>query len=152
MAPRLSQCATDRTLPSDTTCLSCSGSLAQGIGLVSKMLLGSISTPERALVLCVDEKLLIQTLNRRSGLPMWLGLPSHVTHNSTRHDTASPFALKVVSDGPRTKRTPPSAPDHLPGDRPQRLQDQEHSAARIRSLCAGAITGANPSLDQKWKR
>lgn len=83
---------------------------------------------------------------------MWPGLPSRVTHNSTHHGTTSTFALKVVSGSPRTLRTPPSAPDHLPGDPPQQVQ--EHSAARTgRYALAGSLgtRGRSPSLDQVFR-
>ena len=47
-----------------------------------------LDPPERALVLCVDEKSQIQALNRtQPALPMWPGLPVRMTHDyaSPRH-------------------------------------------------------------------
>ena len=58
-----------------------------------------LDPPERALVLCVDEKSQIQALNRtQPALPMWPGLPARMTHDYTRHGTTSLFAaLEVAS-------------------------------------------------------
>jgi transposase len=58
-----------------------------------------LDPPERALVLCVDEKSQIQALNRtQPALPMWPGLPARMTHDYTRHGTTSLFAaLEVIS-------------------------------------------------------
>jgi transposase len=58
-----------------------------------------LDPPERALVLCTDEKSQIQALNRtQRPLPMWPGLPARRTHDYTRHGTTSLFAaLEVVS-------------------------------------------------------
>jgi transposase len=68
------------------------GKLADIVGLY-------LDPPERALVLCVDEKSQIQALNRTQRLlPMWPGLPARHTHDYTRHGTTSLFAaLEVVS-------------------------------------------------------
>jgi hypothetical protein len=50
IVPHPSQCATDCMLPSDTMCLSCSGCLAQGIGLVPEDVAGFyLYPPARAL-------------------------------------------------------------------------------------------------------
>ena len=59
-----------------------------------------LDPPERALVLCVDEKSQIQALNRtQPALPMWPGLPARMTHDYLRHGTTSLFAaLEVASD------------------------------------------------------
>jgi len=52
-----------------------------------------LDPPERALVLCVDEKSQIQALNRtQRAQPMWPGLPARMTHDYTRHGTTSLFA------------------------------------------------------------
>ena len=56
--------------------------------------------PERALVLCVDEKSQIQALNRtQPALPMWPGLPARMTHDYLRHGTTSLFAALEVASG-----------------------------------------------------
>ena len=58
-----------------------------------------VSPPERALVLCVDEKSQIQALDRSQPLlPMRPGQVERRTHDYTRHGTTSLFAaLDVVS-------------------------------------------------------
>ena len=59
-----------------------------------------LDPPERALVLCVDEKSQIQALNRtQTALPMWPGLPARMTHDYTRHGTTSLFAALEVASG-----------------------------------------------------
>jgi transposase len=59
-----------------------------------------LDPPERALVLCVDEKSQIQALNRtQPTLPMWPGLPARMTHDYTRHGTTSLFAALEVASG-----------------------------------------------------
>jgi transposase len=59
-----------------------------------------LDRPERALVLCVDEKSQIQALNRtQPALPMWPGLPARMTHDYTRHGTTSLFAALEVASG-----------------------------------------------------
>ena len=69
------------------------GKLADIVGLY-------LDPPERALVLCVDEKSQIQALNRtQPALPMWPGLPARMTHDYTRHGTTSLFAALEVASG-----------------------------------------------------
>jgi transposase len=59
-----------------------------------------LDPPERALVLCVDEKSQIQALHRtQPALPMWPGLPARMTHDYTRHGTTSLFAALEVASG-----------------------------------------------------
>jgi transposase len=59
-----------------------------------------LDLPERALVLCVDEKSQIQSLNRtQPALPMWPGLPARMTHDYTRHGTTSLFAALEMASG-----------------------------------------------------
>ena len=54
-----------------------------------------LDPPERALVLCVNEKSQIQALNRtQPALPMWPGLPVRMTHDYVRHGTTSLFAAR----------------------------------------------------------
>jgi transposase len=56
--------------------------------------------PERALVLCVDEKSQIQALDRTQPLlPMSLGYPEQRTHDYVRHGTTSLFAALDVATG-----------------------------------------------------
>jgi transposase len=56
--------------------------------------------PERAIVLCVDEKSQIQALNRTQPLlPLRPGLPARRTHDYTRHGTTSLFAALEVASG-----------------------------------------------------
>ena len=59
-----------------------------------------MAPPDRALVLCVDEKSQIQALNRaQPGLPLTFGKPGTRTHDYKRHGTTSLFAALDVATG-----------------------------------------------------
>ena len=59
-----------------------------------------LAPPDRALVLCVDEKSQIQALNRtQPGLPLTFGKPATGTHDYKRHGTTSLFAALDVATG-----------------------------------------------------
>ena len=59
-----------------------------------------LNPPDRALVLCVDEKSQIQALNRtQPGLPLSFGKPATRTHDYRRHGTTSLFAALDVATG-----------------------------------------------------
>ena len=59
-----------------------------------------MAPPERALVLCVDEKSQIQALDRTQPLlPMRPGQPERRSHDYTRHGTLSLFAALDVASG-----------------------------------------------------
>ena len=59
-----------------------------------------LNPPEKALVLCVDEKSQIQALDRTQPLlPMRLGQPERQTHDYVRHGTTSLFAALDVATG-----------------------------------------------------
>lgn len=59
-----------------------------------------LDPPDRALVLCVDEKSQIQALDRTAPiLPMTIGMPERRTHDYRRHGTTSLFAALDVATG-----------------------------------------------------
>jgi hypothetical protein len=59
-----------------------------------------LDTPDRALVLCVDEKSQIQALDRSQPmLPMRPGQVERRTHDYTRHGTTSLFAALDIATG-----------------------------------------------------
>jgi transposase len=59
-----------------------------------------LNPPERAIVLCVDEKSQVQALDRSQPLlPMRPGLPERHTHDYFRHGTTSLFAALNVATG-----------------------------------------------------
>jgi len=59
-----------------------------------------LNPPDKALVLCVDEKSQIQALDRtQPGLPMKKGRCGTMTHDYKRHGTTSLFAALNVMDG-----------------------------------------------------
>jgi hypothetical protein len=56
--------------------------------------------PERAVVLCVDEKSQMQALDRSQPvLPMMPGMPERRTHDYARHGVTSLFAAFNIADG-----------------------------------------------------
>jgi transposase len=56
--------------------------------------------PERAVVLCVDEKSQVQALDRSQPvLPMMPGMPERRSHDYVRHGTTSLFAAFDIADG-----------------------------------------------------
>jgi transposase len=59
-----------------------------------------LNPPEKALVLCVDEKSQIQALDRTQPLlPLRPGIPARQTHDYTRHGTTTLFAALSMLDG-----------------------------------------------------
>ena len=68
-----------------------------------------LNPPEKALVLCVDEKSQIQALERTQPiLPLREGLPERRTHDYTRHGTTTLFAALNTLDGKVTGACYPS--------------------------------------------
>lgn len=56
--------------------------------------------PEKAVVLCVDEKSQVQALDRSQPvLPMMPGMPERRTHDYVRHGTTTLFAAFNIADG-----------------------------------------------------
>ena len=59
-----------------------------------------LNPPERAVVLCVDEKSLIQALDRTAPiLPMLPGVPERATHDYKRSGTSSLYAALDITTG-----------------------------------------------------
>ena len=59
-----------------------------------------MNPPDRALVLCVDEKSQIQALDRtQPGLPLKKGRAATMTHDYKRHGTTTLFAALDVKSG-----------------------------------------------------
>jgi len=64
-----------------------------------------LDPPERAVVLCVDEKTQIQALDRTAPiLPIRPGVPEKQTHDYRRHGTTSLFAALEIATGKVTDR------------------------------------------------
>jgi putative transposase len=59
-----------------------------------------MNPPDRAIVLCVDEKSQVQALNRTQPvLPLARGVPARQTHDNERHGVTSLFAALDVASG-----------------------------------------------------
>ena len=85
-----------------------------------------LSPPDRALVLCVDEKSQIQALDRTQPvLPMLPGMPERRTHDYKRHGTTSLFAALDVATGFRHRQVL-QAP---PGQGVSRLPEEDRPLA-----------------------
>jgi transposase len=64
-----------------------------------------LDPPEKAIVLCVDEKSQIQALDRTAPiLPLRPGLPERATHDYVRHGTTTLFAALELATGRVTDR------------------------------------------------
>jgi putative transposase len=87
-----------------------------------------LNPPDKAMVLCVDEKTQIQALNRTQPLlPMGLGYVEGVTHDYIRHGTTTLFAALDVATGEVLTQCRPSA------DRATGTRSSWGSCARSRS-------------------
>ena len=59
-----------------------------------------LNPPERAIVVCMDEKSQVQALHRTAPvLPLRLGMPEKQTHDDVRHATTTLFAALEVATG-----------------------------------------------------
>src|SRR6201993_1299088 len=64
-----------------------------------------LNPPDKAIVLCIDEKSQVQALNRTQPiLPMRPGLPEKATHDYQRNGTATLFAALEIATGKVTDR------------------------------------------------
>ena len=90
-----------------------------------------LDPPEKALVLCVDEKSQIQALDRSAPvLPMMPGLPERRTHDYLRHGITTLFAALDVATGADLRIDPPPAPR-------RRVQEVLGQTGRTNSRRAG---------------
>lgn len=93
-----------------------------------------LNPPDRAIVLCVDEKSQVQALNRTEPiLPLAPGVPARQSHDYQRHGVTSLFAAMDVASGvtistcyrrhrhPEFLRFLNEIEDHLPGGQGSRL-------------------------------
>ena len=97
-----------------------------------------LNPPDKAIVLCVDEKSQVQALDRTAPvLPMRPGIPEKQTHDYVRHGTTTLFAALEVATGKVTDACYPAAPQRgvppLPQAGRQGLPAQE-AAHRVRQL------------------
>ena len=67
-----------------------------------------LNPPDKAIVLCVDEKSQVQALDRTAPtLPMRSGLPEKQTHDYIRHGTTTLFAALEIATGRVEQACPP---------------------------------------------
>ena len=97
-----------------------------------------LSPPDRALVLCVDEKTEIQALERtRPVLPMRPGRPEQRTSDYVRHGTCSLFAALDVAAGKVVGRC----------YRRHRAEEFRDFLDAVDAAVAGGARGAGQRLD-----
>ena len=66
-----------------------------------------MNPPDRALVLCIDEKSQVQALDRTQPvLPLRPGVPERQTHDYIRHGTTSLFAALDIATGQSDRLVP----------------------------------------------
>lgn len=91
-----------------------------------------LNPPDKALVLCVDEKSQVQALDRtQPALPMMSGRPTTRTHDYVRHGTTTLFAALNVLDGTVIGSCKPA---HKHGDFLSFLQEIDRATPRRREL------------------
>ena len=74
-----------------------------------------LNPPEKAVVLCVDEKSQVQALDRTAPiLPLRPGLPEKETHDYVRHGTTTLFAALEVATGKVTDACYPGTARGVP--------------------------------------
>jgi transposase len=70
-----------------------------------------LNPPDRAIILCVDEKSQVQALNRTEPiLPLAPGVPARQSHDYERHGVTSLFAAMDVASGVTISKLLPPAP------------------------------------------
>ena len=93
-----------------------------------------LNPPDRALVLCVDEKSQIQALDRTAPiLPLRPGLPERQTHDYKRHGTTTLFAAFNILNGEGDR--------HLSGAPPQ---PRVHSLSESPGTATARRSGSAP--------
>jgi len=89
-----------------------------------------LNQPDKAMVLCVDEKTQIQALDRTQPLlPMGLGYVEWVRHDYIRHGTTTLFAALYVATGacvPCIGVIPPARPPRRSRGGPRTSGDRLH--------------------------
>ena len=85
-----------------------------------------LNPPEKAIVLCVDEKSQIQALDRtQPSLPMKPGRAGTMTHDYKRHGTTTLFAALSMLDGSGDRPVPAASPP------PGVLEVPAHARSRV---------------------
>ena len=116
-----------------------------------------LNPPERAVVLCVDEKSQIQALDRTAPiLPMLPGVPERATHDYKRAGTSSLYAALDLTTGKVIGRAAPPPPrdrvQEVPADArprgPRRPRRPPRARQQLHAQDAGdpALAGRPPPL------
>jgi transposase len=109
-----------------------------------------LDPPERALVLCVDEKSQIQALDRTAPLlPLRPGSPAQMTHDYKRHGTTSLFAALEVATGKVTADACYPRHTHVEFLAFLKLVAKAHPRVRLCVICDNYATHKHPKV-QAW--
>ena len=107
--------------------------------------------PERAVVLCVDEKSGIQALDRSQPvLPMMPGMPERRTHDYVRHGTTSLFAAFNIADGSVISAAAPPAPGGRVPQVPRRASTRPSPPSWTSTWSATTTPPTRPRRSSDW--
>lgn len=107
-----------------------------------------LNPPEKALVLCIDEKSQIQALDRTQPiLPMRPGLPARMTHDYVRHGTTSLFAALEVATGKVSGRCFPRH-THREFLAFLKILDRKYRSREVHLICDNYATHKHPAVRQ----
>ena len=106
-----------------------------------------LNPPEKAVVLCVDEKSQIQALDRTAPiLPMRPGVPEKQTHDYVRHGTTTLFAALEVATGKVDRRLPtPAPPPGVPAPSSSR-SPRPTRGVQLHLVCDNYATHKHPAV------
>ena len=108
-----------------------------------------LNPPDKAIVLCVDEKSQVQALDRTAPvLPLRLGMPEKQTHDYVRHGTTTLFAALEVATG---RVTDACYPRHRNEEFLKFLKQvaRAYPRRKLHIVCDNYATHKHPSV-QKW--
>lgn len=110
-----------------------------------------LNPPDKAVVVCIDEKSQIQALDRTAPiLPIRPGLPEKATHDYVRHGTTTLFAALEVATGRRPARSPTPATRATPT--PSSWRSSNRSPTPIRGCrCTSWPTTTPPTNTRPFK-
>lgn len=107
-----------------------------------------LNPPEKAFVLCIDEKSQIQALDRTQPiLPMRPGLPARMTHDYVRHGTTSLFAALEVATGKVSGRCFPRH-THREFMAFLKILDRKYRSREVHLICDNYGTHKHPAVKQ----
>ena len=109
-----------------------------------------LNPPEKAVVLCVDEKSQVQALDRTAPiLPLRPGMPEKQTHDYVRHGTTTLFAALEVATGKVDRRLLPAAPPRGVPDASSSRSPRPTRGCKLHIVVDNYATHKHPAV-QAW--